>query len=403
MRSHHRRVHQGMEVRKLQCDMCKKRFLCPSELRKHVERVHLKVRSNEIPCPICRKPFGDSRDMKIHLSAVHTKDTEYPCSDCKMVFYRLNDMVNHKRRMHGGDEVRKHICPMCGKGFCSKSDLRTHKNVVHEDIRKHVCNICDKAFKVASHLTYHKRKHTGETPFQCPYCSKGFSGPGSISEHVKKVHKTVYMGVAQRRKLNLPETAPLPPPGALPTDKAKLRPVTQIKKNKKHELQSSKKAKSIDKTCFIPLVNIFPEVPQPHVLSYQPSVEPSVLHSVASTACSSVQSLTPVIASTFASNSFLNNQLIGTTDMLSSDPSLAQNTVIQNNNQSTRLFQNNQILQNDHSLQNSPAFYNDSTIICHQGLTENNHYIDLQLTATNQNAVLGQVPTIVRLLQDQHY
>lgn len=223
MQNHLRRVHQAAESKRLQCDLCNKKFLCPSELRKHVERVHLKVRTSEVFCPICRKPFGDSRDMKVHLSAVHNKDTQYPCPDCSMVFYRLNDMVNHKRRMHGGKEVRTHVCPTCSKGFCSNSDLRTHINVVHQDLRKHVCDMCDKAFKVASHLTYHKRKHTGETPFQCPYCSKGFRGPGNISEHVKKVHKAVYIGVSQRRKLNLPDSAPLPPPGSRPCEPLKAK------------------------------------------------------------------------------------------------------------------------------------------------------------------------------------
>lgn len=215
MQNHYRRLHQGDEARKLLCDICNKGFICPSDLRKHVERVHLKVRKNEVMCDLCGKPFSDSRAMRIHINAVHTKEVQHPCPDCKMVFHSLTNMVTHRRRMHGGTEGRKHICEVCHKGFCSPSDLKTHVRVVHENIRKFVCDICGQAFKVCSHLKYHRRKHTGETPYECPHCGKRFHGPSHISDHVKKVHKTVYIGANQRRKLNLPESAPPPPPGML--------------------------------------------------------------------------------------------------------------------------------------------------------------------------------------------
>ncbi|CAL4128378.1 unnamed protein product, partial [Meganyctiphanes norvegica] len=229
MQNHYRRLHQGEEARKLLCDICSKGFICPSDLRKHVERVHLKVRKNEVMCDLCGKPFSDSRAMRIHINAVHTKEVQHPCPDCKMVFHSLTNMVTHRRRMHGGAEGRKHICEVCHKGFCSPSDLKTHIRVVHENVRKFVCDICGQAFKVCSHLKYHRRKHTGETPYECPHCGKRFHGPSHISDHVKKVHKTMYIGANQRRKLNLPESAPPPPPGMLPSRnkvEVKNKPVT---------------------------------------------------------------------------------------------------------------------------------------------------------------------------------
>lgn len=216
MQNHYRRVHQGEEARKLLCDICNKGFICPSDLRKHVERVHLKIRKNEVMCEICGKPFSDSRAMRIHTNAVHTREVQHPCPECKMVFHSLTNMVTHRRRMHGGPEGRKNVCEVCGKGFCSPSDLKTHIRVVHDNIRKYVCDICGQAFKVCSHLKYHRRKHTGEAPYECPHCGKCFHGPSHISDHVKKVHKTVYIGTNQRRKLNLPDSAPPPPPGMLP-------------------------------------------------------------------------------------------------------------------------------------------------------------------------------------------
>ncbi|XP_045119483.1 zinc finger protein 652-like [Portunus trituberculatus] len=228
MQNHYRRVHQGQEARKLLCHICTKGFICPSDLRKHIERVHLKIRKNEVMCEVCGKPFSDSRAMRIHINAVHTREVQHPCPECKMVFHSLTNMVTHRRRMHGGPEGRRNVCEVCGKGFCSPSDLKTHVRVVHDNVRKYVCDICGQAFKVCSHLKYHRRKHTGEAPYECPHCGKCFHGPSHISDHVKKVHKTVYIGTNQRRKLNLPDSAPPPPPGMLPPrdSKPKLKPAS---------------------------------------------------------------------------------------------------------------------------------------------------------------------------------
>ncbi|XP_071522041.1 uncharacterized protein [Panulirus ornatus] len=413
MQTHYRRVHEGLEVRRLHCDICDKGFLSPSELRKHVERVHLKVRSNEISCPICGKPFGDLRDMKVHLSAVHNKDIKYPCPDCKMVFYRLNDMVNHKRRMHGGNEVRTHLCPTCGKGFCSKSDLRTHISVVHEDIRKHICDICDKAFKVASHLTYHKRRHTGETPFQCPYCKKSFCGPGSISEHIKKVHKTVYIGVAQRRKLNIPDTAPPPPPGILPMYTVKPKPNTTLSKTQKLQSQPSKKSKGADKISdayIVPVANILPNVTMlhSHGPAYQPSA-PSAVHStinsVTPTVHSPLQSSTAFVVSSYTNNTLLHNSaLAATSSTYSSNLSLDNNPAIQNNSplQNAGTCENSHTLLEDPAFQNSPSIEENNTIIPQQTVIDNiSPCINMQqFSTTDQNTTHMAVPMVVRLLQE---
>ncbi|ROT67184.1 hypothetical protein C7M84_014744 [Penaeus vannamei] len=223
MQNHLRRVHQAAESKRLQCDLCRQEVPVSSELRKHVERVHLKCAPARSCVPSAGSPSA-TPGHEVHLSAVHNKDTQYPCPACSMVFYRLNDHGQPQAAHARGKEVRTHVCPTCSKGFCSNSDLRTHINVVHQDVRKHVCDVCDKAFKVASHLTYHKRKHTGETRLPVSVLQQGLRGPGNISEH--------------RRKLNLPESAPLPPPGSRPCEPLKAKAA----KDAKARVRSAKKA-----------------------------------------------------------------------------------------------------------------------------------------------------------------
>lgn len=41
------------------------------------------------------------------------------------------------------------------------------------------CNECHKAFNQANSLKIHMLKHTGDRPYQCPFCSTGFSQRGN--------------------------------------------------------------------------------------------------------------------------------------------------------------------------------------------------------------------------------
>ena len=47
---------------------------------------------------------------------------------------------------------------------------------------------CSMSFTRSEHLARHKRKHTGERPFTCPYCSKNFSRLDNLRQHKQTVH-----------------------------------------------------------------------------------------------------------------------------------------------------------------------------------------------------------------------
>lgn len=53
----------------------------------------------------------------------------------------------------------------------------------------HSCCICGKSFPFQSSLSQHMRKHTGQKPYQCPYCGHRASQKGSLKVHIRS-HRT---------------------------------------------------------------------------------------------------------------------------------------------------------------------------------------------------------------------
>ena len=84
-------------------------------------------------------------------------------------------------RIHTGEQPFK--CSYCEKGFRASNDLKIHIRT-HTGEKPYECDVCGKRFSCSSNMKKHQLTHTNEKPHKCDNCGKGFR---TVSE--LKVHK----------------------------------------------------------------------------------------------------------------------------------------------------------------------------------------------------------------------
>ncbi|XP_036913619.1 histone-lysine N-methyltransferase PRDM9-like, partial [Sturnira hondurensis] len=76
------------------------------------------------------------------------------------------------QKTHSGE--KPYVCTECGRGFPHKSLLIRHQRT-HSGEKPFVCSECGRGFTQQSHLVIHQRTHSGEKPYVCRECGRGFT------------------------------------------------------------------------------------------------------------------------------------------------------------------------------------------------------------------------------------
>ena len=190
----HRCLRCGLEfltkasLQKHAIGYCKEAYKCPyctvkpsnsKALYSHMQGNHKCHKC--IPCSLCGKGFWKDKEFQSHYKK-HQGGLSLPCSMCSKTFLSPLDLQKHLD-IHTGKTP--HVCPVCGDGFSSLEELRKHH---YTESPQYSCPICGIRFYVEYQFKKHMSSHTGQIPYTCSLCRKGFQFKTERNSHFLKTH-----------------------------------------------------------------------------------------------------------------------------------------------------------------------------------------------------------------------
>ena len=234
MKRHEDQAHKddkeylGREIKaselKYCCDVCNKKFVKESILRKHAG-IHRVISS--VSCKLCYKSMARINDLKRHENRAHKEDRQFlerpidpselkfVCDICQKCFVTSGIMQKHKSEC---ETVASFTCNLCRKKVKRINEKKHNNNHARKGDEKylgrdiqdselvHKCQICDARFITENILENHVVNHDmveheylkqeclipkkGRSYFKCKFCYSEFDRFSVFVKHILSAHKS---------------------------------------------------------------------------------------------------------------------------------------------------------------------------------------------------------------------
>ena len=161
------------------CTQCGAVFASEANLSKHMHK-HERL---TLRCEKCGQHFARQSTFDKHITVCQT---ETSCEICGKVFKCLSKNLKSRYQehmfTHTGEKPYK--CQFCDRGFRDRSTRRKHERT-HTGEKPYPCTVCNRAFSQLRLLRNHVRTHTGEKPYACELCPLSFAKSCNLKYHMR--------------------------------------------------------------------------------------------------------------------------------------------------------------------------------------------------------------------------
>jgi len=182
----------------LQCAECLYTCEVKQSLKTHIYAMHCKVK---YICDTCLQTFRYFATFNTHMLKVHKDGEFFKCKYCKykshVHFHVIRHEKNHTKinilsAAHALQKqnhlLQKYECKLCRLTFKSKTYLRMHVSLRHNNHNGYRCKLCTFTCNNQTYLRMHFNKHKPNILFECSVCKKKFRHKVRLEIHVRS-HK----------------------------------------------------------------------------------------------------------------------------------------------------------------------------------------------------------------------
>ncbi|KAI4467831.1 btb domain transcription factor [Holotrichia oblita] len=154
----------------LTCELCAETFSLPADWVKHIQS-----HTDMMPAKRQRRGRASNDEEQGSFPPLH-------CDMCQKYFPTPAEWVHHIQNTHTEFELR----------LSNKTTPARPVRINRQIGPSHkVCTLCNKKFPSHASMLIHKRTHTGEKPYMCEYCYKGFNVKSNLLRHLRTLHDRI--------------------------------------------------------------------------------------------------------------------------------------------------------------------------------------------------------------------